>query len=430
MPRDIVAFLDSNVLLHYRHPKDIDWLELFGAEKVELVVAPCVVDELDEAKWSPRCSQRVQRQARKVIKWLETIGGTAARLSGAVTIVVPIDAPHPDFGKLGLNSASGDDRLLGDVITYAHSAKGGVAVIVVSGDAGVRMRAQRFRIRAVEPPEDALLPQEPDSSTKKVRALEAQIDALREPLPVLSLGFCSGGKEATLCPFASAAECQADPQSEVERAKQQHPKQSPGAVAGVLGLAATLGLAEYNQALDEYYDQCRAFAAERSAYLRSLSMWYPLRLEVHNVGGSPAKAVDVKLHFPGGFDVVEEADRPPSPAEPRAPKRGDYSGLGGLRSLGELARSFDIPVPRAMTSSNVCRPQIRKTESWEVRIHVERVPHKQDPIPLSALYVVFETEADRHPFAVRFSLIAENTPDPVDGQLLVRLEADPAPEPA
>ena len=48
----VFAFVDTNVLLHYRFFRDVDWAEELGADEATLVFAPVVVEELDEQKWA------------------------------------------------------------------------------------------------------------------------------------------------------------------------------------------------------------------------------------------------------------------------------------------------------------------------------------------------------------------------------------------
>ena len=49
---EVFAFIDTNVLLHYRFFRDVDWAAALDEPEVVLVLAPVVLSELDDHKWS------------------------------------------------------------------------------------------------------------------------------------------------------------------------------------------------------------------------------------------------------------------------------------------------------------------------------------------------------------------------------------------
>jgi hypothetical protein len=78
----VVLFIDTNALLQMRDLKDIPWRQQFpGAKTVDLMVAPRIIDELDEHKTST--NERRRNRARSAIKLIVE----AARADGhAMTI--------------------------------------------------------------------------------------------------------------------------------------------------------------------------------------------------------------------------------------------------------------------------------------------------------------------------------------------------------
>ena len=67
----VFAFIDTNVLLHYRFFREVDWAAALGESEVVLVLAPAVLSELDEHKWSG--SRREKARAKAVLKTIDEI---------------------------------------------------------------------------------------------------------------------------------------------------------------------------------------------------------------------------------------------------------------------------------------------------------------------------------------------------------------------
>ena len=56
----VFAFIDTNVLLHYRFFRDVNWATELCTEEATLVFAPVVVEELDKRKWAGGRRDRVR----------------------------------------------------------------------------------------------------------------------------------------------------------------------------------------------------------------------------------------------------------------------------------------------------------------------------------------------------------------------------------
>ena len=68
----VFAFIDTNVLLHYRFFRDVNWATELRAEEATLVFAPVVVEELDKRKWAG--ARRDRARAKRVLKALKDLG--------------------------------------------------------------------------------------------------------------------------------------------------------------------------------------------------------------------------------------------------------------------------------------------------------------------------------------------------------------------
>jgi hypothetical protein len=64
MPKYFV--LDTNTLLHYRRPDELDWRAFIGSEEIVLVITPALIHELEQQKLVNR-SARLKRRANEII---------------------------------------------------------------------------------------------------------------------------------------------------------------------------------------------------------------------------------------------------------------------------------------------------------------------------------------------------------------------------
>jgi len=58
-------FLDTNIFLHFQDFEKIDWLSESSSKACKLIIAPVVIDELDEKKIG---TNKIGSRARKVLK--------------------------------------------------------------------------------------------------------------------------------------------------------------------------------------------------------------------------------------------------------------------------------------------------------------------------------------------------------------------------
>ena len=64
MPDELVVlFPDTNVLLHFRSLREIDWPVVTDAKAVKLVLCSAVIHELDQKTYDPKLSQRAKAVA-------------------------------------------------------------------------------------------------------------------------------------------------------------------------------------------------------------------------------------------------------------------------------------------------------------------------------------------------------------------------------
>ncbi len=150
-----IAVVDTHLLLHFLPPEQVDWKEVVGVEPVRLFLPITVVDELDELKYTGK--DRVRGKARAALTNLERAvgpGGSPGSVREGVTIEVELafsdDPRDPDADRSIISVCAELEQLSGETNS----------VSLVTGDAGMRLRAAQRDVRVVAMPEKYL--REPD----------------------------------------------------------------------------------------------------------------------------------------------------------------------------------------------------------------------------------------------------------------------------
>jgi hypothetical protein len=146
----IITVLDTNALLHYQPPEQIDWLKVVSVQRVRLVLPLRVIEELDEKKYARR-QDDVPDRARRLLSqlWarLAPTAGKPVELREHVTIEVPIDT-GPRARPL-----DADQEILD---TCEELSNVGQEVVLVTGDTGIGVRALAIPVKVVQMPDDYL----------------------------------------------------------------------------------------------------------------------------------------------------------------------------------------------------------------------------------------------------------------------------------
>jgi len=144
-----LTVLDTNVLLHFQPPDQVDWLTVVGAPAVRLVLPLRAIEELDEKKYAAR--DNLADRARRLLSQLRTqlaptSGGPTALREG-VTIEVPVD-DGPRHRTL-----DADQEILDMCRELQY---GGQEIVLVTDDTGMTLRAWPRGLRVLAMPEDYL----------------------------------------------------------------------------------------------------------------------------------------------------------------------------------------------------------------------------------------------------------------------------------
>ena len=186
-----------------------------------------------------------------------------------------------------------------------------------------------------------------------------------------------------------------------------HPDPPAGWLFSMLGREM---LDTYNKQLEGYFrefENCIRNAAKVGNWRRLTPL---LSLAVVNDGGAPANEVEVEVHLPDGFDVLEEKQLKEWPAKPKPPLTPEQMlkqqfsmpalDMSGLRALNPSAYVRDaVSGPRIS--------EIKKVNSYLVSFKLGNVKHTKS-VELPKIYLHFDSDEDAKPFKLRYSILAAN----------------------
>jgi len=186
----------------------------------------------------------------------------------------------------------------------------------------------------------------------------------------------------------------------------------------------------YNKEAERYIGTYPAYLLQSTEYENLKRRSIRLDIALSNDGTLPAEDIDVYIHFPDGFQLLNEQDLLPSPQPPPAP-------TPPMTELEKLSRSmsnlsiynaplfgglYDHIVPSS-PPPNVSSPHIKHTNSYDVHFHVQRVKHNMQ-VTFDPLFVIFDSFDSTSSFTIDYRILAANLPHKVTGNLHVVIEKE------
>ena len=149
-------FIDTNVFLHFQDFRKIDWNKEAKAKECTLILAPIVLDELDEKKIG---TSRIGKKARQVLKAIEDLIDKAV-LNETVRFEVLLEKPMQRiYDENELNFKEPDHRLFASIIDFKEK-KQVDDILLCTNDVGPRLRAKQYGFALLNLSEKYLLPED------------------------------------------------------------------------------------------------------------------------------------------------------------------------------------------------------------------------------------------------------------------------------
>lgn len=433
----VLAFVDTNVLLHYRFFRDVDWANELGADEVTLVFAPVVVEELDERKYDgPR---RTRARAKKVLKALKGLGlsATPRNLRPGVDILALDEEPTDAlFVRHRLQPRINDDRLLASVLAFAPSQAGNSVINVLTADMGLSLKAATRQITVASPDERLRRDDEPDETERELEAARRELAVLRAKAPKLKLTFAGEEfLEYRVRRFGEFGTEKLEHLLEAWRSKHPYVAATPDSIVvpggsriplagltGIPGFWSKKGAARHNATIDRVFKEYEAFLRRWPASVNALTCCVEFRFVLENSGTAPADDIDLLISARANGKWLKEPPElpePPAMPEPRDPL--------GIRYMLQSTRPWDLESLR-LRDDPIHGPIILEDEPRSVRYTVKRVKHHV-PVDLPPVFFQFDSDEEVGSFTVGYRLVAANVHEPKSDKLHVKLAVATVAEP-
>jgi len=427
-----VLFLDTNILLHFKPLREIDWKSVADARAVRLVLCSPVLDELDDKKNDPKTAER----ARAAIAQLKQIEVAQGQVRDGVILETITDDEEADGNR--------DAAIIRRVLDYSQQHQG-QRVAVVSDDYNMGQRCRARGLACIELHEQWRKPVE-DETARKLRRTEEELQRVKNRLPrlrlLVSLGEDTTPVDVLDVPLAEPDEV--DIEGMLADVRKAHPK-VPLDDANFDRAEAE----EYNANLDEFYAKYREYLEHLGIHQNAKALTLGLSLWIENRGTCPAGDVRATLWLPDRFQLVvneKDVDRyvkarckrvdsnmeilfegPRKPLAPKRPEstmqrqRGDLGAT--LQTLREAAaRSSSILDALAMPDIDMDFHRSIEVEGNTVRLWEKKISHNDLTCTGTVLAVLAGWDKAR-PFEAPYEIHTDDHPDKFSGRIVIRPRA-------
>jgi hypothetical protein len=415
--------VDTPIFLHYRPFDDLDWPSILEVSSAALVLAPVTISELNEHK--DEGAAKLRQRAAMALKKLETHWerGNPSELRRGVELFLQDVEPAIDYQSHQLDYRSQDDRLLASIIHFKKQ-NATAQVVLVTPDFGLKAKARRHGIAFRGLPDDLKLPEELDSDQKRIKQLERAVLELKRAVPDLQLVFSNGTDRLEITLEPPVTRTQDELEFEKEKIRQIHKKLPSNAEIAAaspwgLGVPSQEAIDEYNEKLEQFFKSYDRWITSQATTTNWNMRLVTLDLVLANGGTTPAEDIDIFLHFPDGFELFNDRDLPRMPEEPKPPRPPKTRWEGTADKLASLTSGttlFGTAATLPMVPRNVSSPVIRRSNSYEVNVHVKQLKHMLQE-SLDSLHLVFKSYERASSFGFDYRIIAANVPQPVVGEL-------------
>ena len=413
---EVFAFIDTNVLLHYRFFRHVDWVAALEEPEVVLVLAPVVLSELDDHKWSG--SRREKARAKSVLKAIDEIelADEAIGIREGVSVMsIGHEPAEAVFARYRLQGGVKDDRLLASLLEFRKERGSNHRVLLVTADAGLRVKARVQQIEVIVPADDLAIDDEPDETERRLSAANRELAAYKSAAPDLRLTI--EGEPFIECKVHLVREFDTQTRARLSAEWRSRYLLDQVRLPGLPRLPGSISAedAEIDIVFGEYEKYLEAWPYIVNQYRRSLE----LKFVLENSGTAPAD--DVYLNLWTGADGVWLEELLDLPTPPAMPKRRDLLGLH--RQMPYVDPGTFRVASRDSDGPNVSEAEPKCVEYWEKRV-THHVPRELSPV-----YFQFTADETVGSFSINYRLVAANIREPQKGTVHVKLSLGEAQAP-
>lgn len=416
-------FLDTMIYLHCVDIESIDFPGVLNCDSATIVVPRITIRELDGHKTNHK--SRIRNRARSALTKIESLVSDSKPVRPNVNLQLMDGLPNVDFAELGLDPNWNDDQMIASALTFAkqHNA----TVTVITHDIGARLKCTQIGLNAISLPEKYQLPEEPDPLEDEIRKLKQQLQRLESAMPKLAVYFAGTTEykgrfqlEPPLTPDESAIRSAIeDACAVIQEIKLTVEGSTPS--QNIAGIPQS-EVARFYLECEEYPSRIEAFELAKVEFGNQVRRAFVFRLEVCNFGSAPANDVDINLHFPDGFQLLELDDFPKVPGKPPLPTKPRTQLQITLSQFADPSRFImpNLHLPNYYGSTF----SLKRTNSYELTEHFHNIKHGESG-EFPELLLMFDTVESARSFNCDYELRVANLPEKVIGQVHFIVETKP-----
>lgn len=431
----IKCYLDTMTLIHFKRFNNLDWGSILGtSEQVELIIAPNILRELNKKKDFDQ-NKGMRTRSGEILKDLEKYQDNGEVKQGVSLNFIPSE-PSIDWKENGLDPDISDDRLIASMLSEEDISK----IVLVSSDYGIKLKARNKKIKIVTLDDSLKEEVRFDSEAKKIQELEKELAHFKNASPKLKI-YVKDSSDSSFHEFEFKKVPSIDSivvDAEIEKLKSELEYKEPminglsfgSNILGEFNVISESEIERYKSEVDEYLEKKRAYPKNKNQYENHQSRLFTLNLIISNVGGQAASNIDIFIHFPEGFEMLEEkyASRyhePIPPERPTPPRTGFQMLEMNSRSFDIRTLSSMIPRPHNYTPLELGVDYFLvgniKAQSHDVHFQVNKLKQNME-IALDPICLLFSSYDEIKPFSFDYVINVENHPDEFEGEYHIKFK--------
>lgn len=392
MAETAFVILDTNILLHYKQPDQINWLTLCGAERVDLVVSTQLLTEFSDKK-DMHPNKQVRERARSRETWIfDRLQRQGEPIRPGVFVLPDGRETRRKVEELDLDSAVNDSAFIALLSIYLDEGRD---VRMATADGGMRLKLQLRGLSFLWLDDKYRQETQPDPEKRRADDAERRLRELQTRSPVLDV---QGTSQWKVLRQIGLGEKDAYVAQQLELTERSRSTEDEMRARQYGRLPVTIYDAQYRNDLAAI----RSMLEQRHHWLTITENAQRITVTVQNTGNQTATEVRLRLRFPeyltpygaGGFG------QPPLPTH-----RMPHSPL--LPYVPAADMRVDVADVIAMMTTIDGKPSVDRSTGL-VTFNWARIQHKEQSTSLD-LWVVAHPNAPLGRTSVQTEILCDES---------------------
>lgn len=424
------AFVDTNLLLHFKVFEGINWTKLLNDKEVVLVICPTVLDEIDKYKDSAK--GKVRNRAKSIYKILSNY--LDGRKFNGIDLIF-CDQGIIDPSTSTYSYGREDEYII--AAAKAFSCEG--RKVIVSFDIGMKFRAKQADLDFKMPDDTTTnrLSQEPTEEEKRIKELEREILQYKNRRSNPILTFRNGETVIEIPQYLSPDFSQLIQKYKEDLIVDNPPYKyvrpallhsiSDAQVRSLICPYSDDEIEEYNGNITAYIDELVKLRYVKLNALVIDKHVTEIKFSIVNNGTEPTGKMGVEIVYPEGIIVVDEnsfydIDITP-PNKPKLQTKQDKK-LSQLTEQALAIHNYDYVNHRFYENDNKIYESHWHPDTSTVKSSFIELPslNHNFEIPLKIPDRIFVFAREKGDFVIKWAISDESNIEPIVGELILKVK--------